>query len=183
MSVLLLRKGLAFGSGRRASSILAFSDKDFDTSSYSAFRPTYGEPLFAQLLAYHQGSRDLAVDLGCGTGQITAVLANHFKQVHGYDTSKKMITQATQRDNIKYATSAAESLDLDDHSVDCVTVGQAAHWFDHERWYTEMSRILRPNGTLSFWSYNEAVFTDSKEATNILTHYFHADDKLGPYWP
>lgn len=168
---------------RRNMSQLAFSDTKFDSSSYSAFRPTYGSALFDQLMAFHAGRSGVALDLGCGTGQITTVLADRFEKVYGFDTSAKMLETAIKRDNITYRVGQAESLPLDEASVDLVTVGQAAHWFDSEAWFQEMSRILRKDGTLSFWSYNEAEFTDSVEASKIWNEYSHASDKLGPHWP
>lgn len=167
----------------RIMSTLAFSDTKFDSTNYSAFRPTYGKPLFDQLLAYHQGHKTTAIDLGCGTGQISTTLANHFARVYGFDTSATMLEKATRRDNIQYRVGSAESVRLDDASVDLVTVGQAAHWFEPELWFREMARIIKRNGTLSFWSYNEVEFTESAAASKIWNAYSHDTNKLGPHWP
>lgn len=163
---------------------LPFAATKFDSSSYSAHRPSYGTALYNQLYAYHKGDHDLAVDIGCGTGQITSVIAPKFKKVYGFDTSAKMLEAATKADNIEYNVGNAEDLPmLKDGSVDLVTVGQAAHWFNHEAWFKEMYRILKPNGTLSFWSYNEIQFTDLPKGSEIFVKYSHADDALGPHWP
>ena len=163
---------------------LPFSAVKFDSSSYSAYRPTYGPALYTQLYAYHKGGYDLAVDIGCGTGQITSVIAPKFKQVYGFDTSAKMLEAASKVDNIEYEVGNAEHLPkLKDHSIDLVTVGQAAHWFEHESWFKEMHRILKPDGTLSFWSYNEIQFTDLPKGSEIFNRYSHAQDGLGPHWP
>jgi SAM-dependent methyltransferase len=43
----------------------------------------------------------------------------------------------------------AESLPLDDTSVDCITVAQAFHWFDYGRALPELERIIRPGGRLA----------------------------------
>lgn len=169
---------------RRSIVTMAFAEKHFDSASYSDHRPTYGKALFDQLLSYHTGPRQLAIDIGCGTGQITTVLSKHFEHVRGFDTSATMLSKAKDEDNVMYSIGRAECLpDVGDGSVDLVTVGQAAHWFNHPLWFKEMARILRPQGTLSFWSYNEAVFSDSEAATSIWSHYSHAEDKLGPCWP
>jgi SAM-dependent methyltransferase len=42
----------------------------------------------------------------------------------------------------------AESLPLDDASVDAVTVAQAFHWFDPPKALAEIRRVLRPGGHL-----------------------------------
>ena len=163
---------------------LPFSATKFDSSSYSAYRPSYGPALYNQLYAYHKGDHDLAVDIGCGTGQITSIIAPKFKKVYGFDTSAKMLESATKAENIVYEVGNAEDLPLlKDSSVDLVTVGQAAHWFNFETWFKEMHRILKPNGTLSFWSYNEIQFTDLPKGSEIFAKYSHAEDALGPYWP
>ena len=141
----------------RRAMALPFAASKFDSSSYSAYRPSYGPALYKQLYAYHRGDHDVAVDIGTGTGQIASVIASEFKKVYGFDTSAKMLESATKADNVEYAVGNAEELPtLQDNSVDLVTVGQAAHWFNHAAWFKEMYRILKPNGTLSFWSYVRA---------------------------
>lgn len=133
---------------------LPFAAAKFDSSSYAAYRPSYGPALYKQLYAYHKGDHDLALDIGCGTGQITAMIAPEFKKIYGVDTSAKMLEAATKAGNIEYVVGNAEDLpELHDSSVDLIAVGQAAHWFNHEAWFKEMYRILKPNGTLSYWSY------------------------------
>ncbi|BFZ53332.1 hypothetical protein PYCC9005_000355 [Savitreella phatthalungensis] len=162
---------------------LAFSESNFNSASYSDFRPTYGQALFDQLLSYHTGEHKLAVDIGCGTGQITKVLAAKFDRVKGFDTSAKMLESATKAENIEYGVAGAEKLPVNDASVDCITVGQAVHWFDLPAWFAEMERVVKPGGTLSFWSYNELEFTDSQEASDVWNRTSHDSDKLGPHWP
>jgi SAM-dependent methyltransferase len=44
---------------------------------------------------------------------------------------------------------SAERIPLPDASVDVITVGQAFHWFDHQRALPEMARVLRPRGFLA----------------------------------
>ena len=43
----------------------------------------------------------------------------------------------------------AEEVPLPDAAVDVVAVGQAFHWFDHERALPEIARVLRPGGVLA----------------------------------
>ena len=87
--------------------------------------------------------------------------------------------------NLTFRQSAAESLPfLDDGSVDMVVAGQAAHWFDYKRFFPEMIRILRKNGTLALWGYKDHVFVDYPKATKVLNEYAYGKDEqlLGSYW-
>jgi SAM-dependent methyltransferase len=52
---------------------------------------------------------------------------------------------------------SAESIPLPAASVDAVLVGQAWHWFDHERALAEIARVLRPGGVLAaLWNQDDA---------------------------
>ena len=55
---------------------------------------------------------------------------------------------------------------------------QAAHWFDLEKFYTEVRRVLRPGGVLALIGYN--LLTIDPE-TDALVRYLYTD-VLGEYW-
>ena len=48
--------------------------------------------------------------------------------------------------NFTSVTGTAEATTLPGQSVDFIVVGQAFHWFNHERCRPEFVRILKPNG-------------------------------------
>src|SRR4051812_413417 len=85
-------------------------------------RELYGEAFTtAALLALLP--RDLVVaDLGCGTGQVAAMLAPNVKRVIGVDVSAAMLKAARKRksemENVDLRRGPVESLPLDDASVD-----------------------------------------------------------------
>jgi len=62
--------------------------------------------------------------------------------------------------------------------VNLITVAQALHWFDIERFFTEAMRVLKPGGVLSFWCY-ERCRIDGR-CSQIVEKIFAAVD---PYWP
>uniref|UniRef100_F7EXM1 Methyltransferase type 11 domain-containing protein n=2 Tax=Ornithorhynchus anatinus TaxID=9258 RepID=F7EXM1_ORNAN len=98
----------------------------------------------------------LAVDVGCGSGQGTRVLAPHFEWVLGMDISEAQIQKARQApgpNNISYRVCPAEELPLEDASVDLVTAFAAAHWFDTERFLQEVKRVLKPQGCVALSTY------------------------------
>lgn len=48
----------------------AFTASTYSAEAYKAFRPSYGPSLLDLVASYHKGGNNLAVDLGCGTGQV-----------------------------------------------------------------------------------------------------------------
>ena len=64
--------------------------------------------------------------------------------------------------------SAAEEMPfLSSNSVDLVTCAQAIHWFDREKFYTEVKRVLNKNGVLAVIGYGLQV-TDDMEINEII---------------
>ena len=126
----------------------------FDSGAeYAAHRPSYPDEL-PGLLARLPAQRGRALDIGCGTGQLTAPLAEHFDHVLGIDPSESQIAAATGGDNVRYEVAAAEQLPVADHSIDLVTVGQAAHWIeDLDAFYAEARRVASPGAAIALISY------------------------------
>src|SRR5690349_20816524 len=79
--------------------------------AYARFRPDY-PPELAAWLASTAPDRHLAVDAGCGNGQLTQLLAPCFERVVGIDPSADQIANATPRDNIDYRCAPAERIPL-----------------------------------------------------------------------
>lgn len=81
---------------------------------------------------------------------------------------------------MQYRVAPAERSGLEaQESVDLVTVAQALHWFDLERFYAEVRRVLKPDGIIAAWAYKLASVTPSIDA--IVNHYY--SDVVGAYWP
>ena len=116
---------------------------------YAKYRPGYSEKVFDDLLTEVPG-RDIAVDCGCGTGQIAGALGSRFERVYGVDISKDQLAHAVQAPNIQYLNQGAEDLKfLPDGSVDLITAGTAYHWFDSEKFWPEARRVLKPGGVVA----------------------------------
>jgi ubiquinone/menaquinone biosynthesis C-methylase UbiE len=146
---------------------------------YADFRPHYPAELFDYLATV--ADRDSLVwDCACGNGQATLDLASRFERVVGTDASKEQIASAKPHPRIDYRVAAAEQSGLADQSAGLVTVAQALHWFDLERFYGEARRVLRPGGVLAAWAYG--VNEVEGEAVNELVQGFY-DNTVGPYWP
>ncbi|CAG8705519.1 31075_t:CDS:2 [Gigaspora margarita] len=65
-----------------------------------------------------------------------------------------MLSSASRSPNIQYLVSTAEDLfQFQDSTLDLMTVGQAVHWFDREKFFNKAWRVLKPSGTLAIWGY------------------------------
>ena len=89
--------------------------------------------LWQNLLAEYvdRGKVSLVLDLGCGTGRFTELLAGHFDaQVIGVDPSEKMVQQARAKPatgNITYRQASAEAIPLPDSCADLVFMSMVYH--------------------------------------------------------
>ncbi|HWU02655.1 MAG TPA: class I SAM-dependent methyltransferase [Novosphingobium sp.] len=151
---------------------------DAGGSAYALYRPDY-PPELAQYLASLAPARRLAVDVGCGSGQFTCLLADAFDAVIGLDPSADQIAHAKPHERVRYAAAPAESLALPDHCADLVTAAQAAHWFDLPRFYAEVRRVAAPGALLALVSYGVPCLDD---AVNERFDRFYTQE-IGPYWP
>lgn len=72
----------------------------------------------------------------------------------------------------------AESSGLASGTVDLVTVAQALHWFELERFFDEVRRVLKVRGVLAVWCYGTCRISPECDS---LVHGLYAD--LDDYWP
>jgi len=148
-------------------------------AGYAVFRPDYPQALFEYLAAVAPRG-ECAWDCATGSGQAAVALARHFQRVIATDASAEQIAKAHPHPRVHYAVAAAEDSDLPSRSVDLVTVAQALHWFDLPRFFTEVDRVLRPDGVLAVWTYN-LFRTDIAELDAAIQRLY--GDVLDGYWP
>ncbi|KAK9451423.1 S-adenosyl-L-methionine-dependent methyltransferase [Limtongia smithiae] len=167
----------------------SFSDSSYGSKAYADFRPSYPSKLYTVLLDYHQGAKTFAIDQGCGPGTAALPLAAYFTKVIGTDPSAGMIEQATKAaaakhfTNVQFMKSPAEEIPFAANgSVDFISASQAAHWFDHDKWFNETARVLRPGGTLTFFGYLDHTYKNSPIANEIIQEFSYGKNYLGPYW-
>ncbi|XP_061091803.1 putative methyltransferase DDB_G0268948 [Conger conger] len=136
-----------------------FEDRNH-AAAYQKYRISPSQSLIAKIVDFLEEKKgrpfDLAVDVGCGSGQGTVLLAPHFSRVIGMDISRAQLEMAEASGsvpNVSYRQSSAEELPLTDGSVDLVTAMAAAHWFDVPRFLQEVDRVLKPRGCLGLLSY------------------------------
>ena len=146
--------------------------------TYASFRPGYPPALFDFVAALPRG-RSLVWDCATGNGQAAGDLAARFARVIATDASAEQLAHAEPHPNVEYRQAPAERSGLADRSVDLVTVATAVHWFDFDRFYAEVRRVLAPGGALAAWAYNLARVDPEVDA--LIDHL--ARDVVGAYWP
>jgi ubiquinone/menaquinone biosynthesis C-methylase UbiE len=90
-------------------------------------------------------------DLGCGTGQLSALIAPHVAQVIAVDSSPDMLQAARQRlgqlDNVDVRGGSVEALPIDDAQIDVAMMGLVLHHLsDPAKALSECARVLKPGG-------------------------------------
>jgi SAM-dependent methyltransferase len=145
---------------------------------YAKFRPGYPEALF-DWVAKQTSAHDLAWDCGCGNGQASVPLAERFSRVIGTDLSERQIQEAAPHPRIEYRAAPAEASGLPDQSCDLVAIAQALHWFDFDRFYTEVKRVLKPGGVIAAWTYQ--LLRGEPNIDEVFADYYRTT--LAAWWP
>lgn len=106
------------------------------------------------LAGLNLASDDRVLDLGCGTGAVTAQLHERTEVVHGADISTSQVRYATQSENladVAFAVADATALPYDKQVFDAVvSVGLLPYVPTPATAVREANRVTRPGGTGTF---------------------------------
>lgn len=154
---------------------------------YDRGRPAYAPTGVDFALAPLAGRTGLrALDVGAGTGKLTAMLV-----ATGLDTTavepapgmRKVLKHRVPRARV--LDGSAEALPLPDDAVDLAAAGQAFHWFDQGRALPELARVLRPGGVLAlFYNSRDDGVAWVKALSEIVGDFadqVSATSRLRPY--
>lgn len=147
-------------------------------TQYARHRPDYPPALF-EYLAQKVKQHETAWDCGTGSGQAALRLVEYFDRVMATDPSAEQIRNAVRHEKISYAVAPAEQSEIASRSVDLITVAQALHWFDMDRFYREARRVLKPEGMLAVWCYGLSRINPAVD--QVVQHYY--TNIVGSYWP
>ncbi len=118
----------------------------FDSAAelYDRARPRFAEAAVDWALPV--GARRV-LDLGAGTGKLTASLVERGLDVIAMDPSPNMLALLRDRfPDVDARGGSAEAIGLPDAAVDAVVAGSAFHWFARPAADAEIARVLRPGG-------------------------------------
>ena len=148
-------------------------------SDYAQYRPSYPQAFF-EAFAGRCERHGLAWDCGCGNGQASLALAQHFEAVIGTDASAGQLASADAHPNVDYRHAPATASGLSAASVDAVLVAQAVHWFAGEAFNAEVRRVCRPGAAMAWIGY-QLLQLERPELQGPLEHLYR--HTLQPWWP
>ncbi len=151
-------------------------NNDWDAETYArdfSFVPSYGKDVM-RLIDWQDDLRIL--DLGCGTGALTAELAERGARVVGMDASPEMLSVARRtHPDLCFLQGDATSFSLDE-PVDVVFSNAVLHWIDREK-HPQMLRCV----TRALVEGGQFVFECGGRGNNAFVHTAlrHAYERRG----
>jgi GT2 family glycosyltransferase/SAM-dependent methyltransferase len=128
------------------------------------------EHLHRYALSKEFAAGKIVLDLACGEGYGTALLAQAATSVIGVDLSPATIEHARHKyysQNLTFLVGRCEAVPLPDASVDLVTCFETLEHHDkHEEMMGEIKRVLRPGGILIISSPNRLTYSDEPNYSN-----------------
>lgn len=94
-----------------------------------------------------------ALEIGCGTGIFTAMIARRGADITAVDLSPELTERARTGNpapNVRFLVMNVERLEFPDNTFDCVYGSSVLHHLNLPKALPEMLRVLRPGGTLVF---------------------------------
>jgi SAM-dependent methyltransferase len=133
---------------RRDEPLLHASSFGAAAAAYAEHRPDYAGAAVRWALEPAPGLRVL--DLGAGTGKLTATLVAMGADVTAVEPDPAMLAELRRAlPDVRALAGSAEAIPMPDASVDAVLAGNAMHWFDMAVAGPEIARVLVPGGTLA----------------------------------
>lgn len=128
------------------------------------------------------------VDVGCGTGLFTRMLADALDgsfEVLGLEPSSTMIDRAIEATRtgrpIRFIQSPAEQLPFGDRTVGVITAAGAAQLFDRTLFYTEAHRVLVNTGLIAILQNKRRHETGLFQSFEQFLEQFVPDYRTGTY--
>lgn len=177
--------GLGAGTGGQGYAVNTVGDgRSFHTSgvAYDAFIGRYARPLaelFADAADVQPGQT--ALDVGCGPGALTSVLADLLgpTSVLACDPSPPFVDECSKRcPGVQVRSGSAEALPYPNGSFDRVLSQLVLHFVsDPAQAAREFHRVVRPGGVVA------ACVWDYEQEMEMLRHFWDAASVVDPAMP
>ena len=145
---------------------------------YHSYRPEYPHNL-TQMILNQMGLKFSGLDvveLGCGTGKFTKIIAPKVRKLFAIDSNEEMLAhlEKTFSNDKKVIPilGKAENTEIENSCVDLVVCAQSFHHFTLASVIPEINRILKPNGNVFLiWYFSNMCQTLSKEIRSCFYRY------------
>jgi trans-aconitate 2-methyltransferase len=126
--------------------------RDWDAATYDRVSDVQLEWALEQLGGLQLRGDEAVLDAGCGSGRVTAELADRVPRgrVYGVDVAPSMVEHAREALGDRATISCQDLVSLElPEPVDVVFSNATFHWIaDHDALFGALHRALRPNGRL-----------------------------------
>lgn len=137
--------------------------------------------IFREIYEHHKGGWDKTLDISPGPNKVIQELSKKFQKVIMIDPTEIIMTPPSPGDDGEKMRSLIKKLNqVADNSLDMVTAGEVAHWFDQEV-FEHIGRILKPNGTYAMWVFAKPYVPGSEVGTETINQIFLKYNQLIPY--
>lgn len=143
---------------------------------YAKARPGYANGLVRLMSDSGVGKNSFVADIGSGTGIFSKVLLDLGCNVYGVEPNEDMRRESEKKlaqfTAFHPVNGTAENTTLSEKSVDFITVAQAFHWFDTEKFKLECTRIIKDNGkVMLIWNSRIMESSVVKENEQIFRRF------------
>lgn len=144
---------------------------------YEKYRPGYTKECIDYIIKnsdISEGGR--IADIGAGTGIFSEGLLKLGYKVVAVEPNDDMRAEAQKKLSgyplFSIVNTSAENTELEEHSIDLITVAQAFHWFDVPRFRRECLRILKPDKKVFLiWNNRDSKSELVKENARICSEF------------
>lgn len=113
----------------------------------------------------------IVLDIACGEGYGSALLAENAMQVYGVDIDEMTVNSASKKyvkKNLNYLVGDVTKISFDDNSIDVIVSFETLeHHNKHEEMMQEFKRVLKPDGILVLSTPDKLYYTDEANFKNI----------------
>ena len=121
------------------------------------------EHMHRYLMACDLAAGKDVLDIACGEGYGTEIIARSANRVYGVDISSEAISHAEAKyltDNIQFMIGSCDAIPLPDQSVDLVVSFETIEHHDkHQEMMLEIKRVLRPDGVVIISSPDKQTYS------------------------
>jgi ubiquinone/menaquinone biosynthesis C-methylase UbiE len=128
-------------------------------ATYDELRPADGNwwELFELLVREADLVGRRVLDVGCGTGRVAAALHERGSRVWAVEASPEMAARARER-GVHVKVARAEALPFKDGWFERAVMWLVAHLVDRPAVFSELSRVLSPDGRIAIATFDPAHF-------------------------